>query len=48
MEKRRDEGGTSVEYALIAFWIGAVIVLAVATLGRIVVGFFDSGLEQFP
>jgi len=48
MNQRRDKGGTAVEYALIAAWIGAVIVLAVATLGRTVVAFFESGLDKFP
>ena len=48
MGERRDEGGTAAEYPLIAAWIGAVIVVAVAALGRTVVAFFQSGLDQFP
>jgi Flp pilus assembly pilin Flp len=48
MERRPDDGGTAVEYALIAAYIGAVVVLAVATLGRTVMAFFESGLDKFP
>jgi|RhiMetdeSRZDD1v2_1073273.scaffolds.fasta_scaffold00106_28 Flp pilus assembly pilin Flp len=48
MRKPRDAGGTAAEYALIAAWIGAVIVIAVATLGRTVLGLFQAGLEKFP
>jgi Flp pilus assembly pilin Flp len=48
MRRRTDSGGVATEYALIVFWIGAVIVLAVATLGHTVVSFFEDGLDKFP
>ena len=48
MRTRTDRGGMAAEYALIAFWIGTVIVLAVATLGHTVLSFFEDGLEKFP
>lgn len=48
MRRRPDRGATAVEYAIIAAWIAAVIVLAVAALGNTVTGFFRSGLDSFP
>jgi Flp pilus assembly pilin Flp len=48
MRRRSDRGATTVEYAIIAAWIAAVIVLAVAALGKTVTGFFQSGLDAFP
>lgn len=48
MRRRSDRGGTVADYAIIAAWIAAVIVLAVAALGNTVTGFFRSGLDSFP
>jgi Flp pilus assembly pilin Flp len=48
MRRRTDSGGVATEYALIVFWIGAVIVLVVATLGHTVASFFEDGLDKFP
>lgn len=48
MRRRADRGGVATEYALIAAWIGAVVVLAVALLGKTVLNFFTSGLDSFP
>ena len=48
MRRRPDDGGTAVEYAMIAAWIGVAIVLGVTLLGRTVLEFFQDGLDGFP
>jgi pilus assembly protein Flp/PilA len=44
---RADEGATSIEYALIAAFIGIVIVTAVTNLGQDVAGVFNTVESTF-
>ena len=39
----RDDGVSSVEYALIAFFIAVVVAVGIGTLGMIVHGFYQQG-----
>lgn len=46
--KRRDVGGISVEYALLAAFIAAVVAGAVFALHGVVGGLFSQGSDVFP
>jgi Flp pilus assembly pilin Flp len=43
-----DDGGTSVEYVLIAVFIALVAALAIAGLGGNVLGLYEKGVEDIP
>jgi Flp pilus assembly pilin Flp len=43
-----DDGGTSVEYVLIAVFIALVAALAIAGLGGNVLGLYEKGVEEIP
>ncbi|MFC4785187.1 hypothetical protein ACT8ZV_11960 [Nocardioides sp. MAHUQ-72] len=48
-DRRPDEvGATAVEHALMTAFIAAVIVVAVAALGAVVLRMFDTGVALFP
>ena len=44
----RDDGASSVEYALIAVFIAAAAFLAITALGLVVDGLFQRGADCFP
>jgi Flp pilus assembly pilin Flp len=43
---RQDEGGVSVEYALVALFIGIAAVVAITLFGGAVLGLFRSGASD--